>query len=253
MHPRPGTLMISIAFLGTLLGFLASRVSMVAEEDTADQQVLKKKLVKLQPFIGAWKGVGQPQRGSSKDAWIEEADWQWDFADKDVAVTFSTPKGKYMTAARITSGDEEHTFRLTANPRDKPEDAVQYEGKSNEEDELIFEITEHRDDMPDRISIRTVANGDRLIVYLERRRGTTDRFSRLAEIGYTKKGSGFGKGTTYVECVITGGLGTIPVVHEGKTYYVCCTGCRDLFLADPEKALAEYRQRKEEEKNEKSE
>jgi len=28
---------------------------------------------------------------------------------------------------------------------------------------------------------------------------------------------------------------------------VCCTGCRDLFRQDPERVLADYRQRKAEE------
>jgi len=34
-----------------------------------------------------------------------------------------------------------------------------------------------------------------------------------------------------------GGLGTIEVTHAGKSYYVCCTGCRDYFNENPEKFL----------------
>lgn len=52
----------------------------------------------------------------------------------------------------------------------------------------------------------------------------------------------------WVECVVTGGLGTMPVTFEGQTYYVCCTGCRDYFNDGPAKVLAEYRQRLEERK-----
>ncbi len=40
--------------------------------------------------------------------------------------------------------------------------------------------------------------------------------------------------------------------HNGKTYYVCCGGCRDLFNEDPETVLAEYRGEKTREKAEKS-
>ena len=39
---------------------------------------------------------------------------------------------------------------------------------------------------------------------------------------------------------MTGGLGTIPVTHAGKTYHVCCTGCVAAFEADPEGTLADY-------------
>ena len=53
------------------------------------------------------------------------------------------------------------------------------------------------------------------------------------------------------ECVVTGGLGTIEVSFEGKTYYVCCTGCRDYFNDNPKEVLAEYFARKEEEKQKK--
>jgi YHS domain-containing protein len=34
------------------------------------------------------------------------------------------------------------------------------------------------------------------------------------------------------------------VEYQGKKYYVCCTGCRDLFNDDPAGGLEEYRQRK---------
>jgi hypothetical protein len=72
-------------------------------------------------------------------------------------------------------------------------------------------------------------------------------YSRLAEIGSTRKGSSFARNAAGGrECLVTGGLGTIAVTHEGKTYYVCCTGCRDLFLEDPAGVLEEYRQRKAE-------
>lgn len=88
------------------------------------------------------------------------------------------------------------------------------------------------------------------MLMLFRRRVGNDRFLRMAEVGYTREGSNFGKGTNYIECIVTGGVGTMPVTFEGKTYYVCCTGCRDLFNDDPAAVLAEYRERKEAEKQE---
>ena len=46
------------------------------------------------------------------------------------------------------------------------------------------------------------------------------------------------------ECIITGGLGMIPVSYNGKTYYVCCSGCRDEFNANPKKYVKEYEKSK---------
>ncbi|MCE9603637.1 MAG: YHS domain-containing protein [Planctomycetia bacterium] len=36
----------------------------------------------------------------------------------------------------------------------------------------------------------------------------------------------------------------MALTYKGKTYYVCCTGCKDLFEAEPEKTIAEYEARK---------
>ena len=47
-----------------------------------------------------------------------------------------------------------------------------------------------------------------------------------------------------IECIVSGGKGTIPVSYNGKTYYVCCSGCRDAFKDDPEKFIKEAEKKK---------
>ena len=89
-----------------------------------------------------------------------------------------------------------------------------------------------------------------MVVLLEKRLGE-GVYSRLAEVGSTRKGSSFAKSAASgPECIVTGGLGTIPVEYMGKKYFVCCTGCRDLFRDNPAGVLEEYRQRKAAEKAE---
>jgi YHS domain-containing protein len=34
------------------------------------------------------------------------------------------------------------------------------------------------------------------------------------------------------------------VSYKGKTYYVCCTGCRDAFNDDPVKYIGEFEESK---------
>jgi YHS domain-containing protein len=70
-------------------------------------------------------------------------------------------------------------------------------------------------------------------------------FSRRYQVGVTKEGVPFaGSGDASPECIVSGGKGTIPVSYKGKTYYVCCTGCRDEFKENPEKYIKEFEERK---------
>ena len=89
-----------------------------------------------------------------------------------------------------------------------------------------------------RVSI-TPLHDTRLLVLLEAEDPELHTFSRLGEVGYTREGVAFATGESYPLCVVTEGRGTIQVKYKGKTYWVCCTGCRDTFKDDPESVLAE--------------
>ncbi len=89
-----------------------------------------------------------------------------------------------------------------------------------------------------RVSI-TPLHDTRLLVLLEAEDPERHTFSRLGEVGYTREGVAFAAVESYPLCVVTEGRGTIKVSYKGKTYWVCCSGCRDLFNDDPESVLAE--------------
>lgn len=215
--------------------------------DTSDRREAEKEaLAPLQDYVGAWRGAGQLRRGAVEGAWTEQSDWAWKFTDKGAALAFESATPKYLGSGLLTSTGKSGQYRLVAKgPGGKQE--LAYTG-SLADGRLLLTAEKPVPDAPARISIRVVAGGDRLVVLYERQSGAGDNFSRLAEIGYTRKDSQFGKGTTEVECVVTGGKGTIPVTYEGKTYYVCCTGCRDLFNDDPQGVLADFHARKAAEK-----
>ena len=84
----------------------------------------------------------------------------------------------------------------------------------------------------------------RLEIPLEGQDPDNGRFYRLAEVGYTRQGVAFAAGESYPLCVVTEGRGTIKVSYKGRTYYVCCSGCKELFDDDPEGVLAEAEARK---------
>lgn len=204
----------------------------------------KEHLTKVQQLVGQWRGVGQPQRGSTRGSWTEEADWGWSFTD-GVRLVGKLPQGKWFRSLELASHDRE--YFLTATPTLMGEKMV-YTGATDDSGRIIFTPREPREGLPKRITLRFAAEGDRLLILYESQNAATSQFARLAEVGYTRKGSQFGKGASKPECVVTGGLGTIEVTHAGQTYFVCCTGCRDYFDASPEEVLAEYKARKEAEK-----
>ena len=217
---------------------------MLAADQPAEQISGKQALSKLQDYVGSWRGVGQVRRGSTKGAWSESSDWAWKFTGDTASLTFKVDDAKYYATGTLRAVDGEAAYELVAETEDSK---VKYVGQINEAGVLVLLAGDAPSGNPAKISIRQVADGKRMLMLFERRVGD-DRYLRMAEVGYTRKGSNFGKGTNYIECVVTGGVGTMPVTFEGKTYYVCCTGCRDYFNDDPAAVLAEYRERKAEEK-----
>lgn len=234
--------LVVLLFVGAIAAGCATGAARAADGREADKEAL----TPLQNYVGAWRGAGQPRRGSTEGAWVEQAEWAWKFPDKGASLAFTAGTPKYLSSGELRPTGKAGQFRLTAKSVDGKQELT-YSG-TLEEGRLLLTADPIVADHPARITVRLVAGGDRLVVLYERKAGSGDNYARLAEVGYTRKDSQFGKGTSEVECVVTGGKGTIPVMHEGKTYYVCCTGCRDLFNDDPAGTLADYRARKAEEK-----
>jgi hypothetical protein len=209
----------------------------------ADQ---KQALSALQSFVGSWRGVGQPKRGSSQGAWTEQLDWSWRFDGGRATLVFSAPQGKFFTSGELSPATKQGNYRLTATLPDGTPQV--YSGQLTDDGRLVLLAERPAADRPAQVTLRQVAGGDRMLILYERALAAEGQFARMAEVGFTRKGSGFGQGTNYTECVVTGGLGTISVEHQGRTWYVCCTGCRDLFNDDPAAVLADYQARKSKEK-----
>jgi hypothetical protein len=240
-----------VSVLATLAGLSAAWAE---DSHTVDSD--KRALAGAQALVGDWRGVGQPKRGSNQGAWTEESQWAWRFADGRAELVGSLKSDKYFDELRLQAGSKSGEFVLltqgvqTAGATEKP--SPQRFSGSRVDESLVFTSDEPGNDQPARISLRLVAGGDRLLTLYEKR-VSPGAYARLAEVGSTRKGSSFANASVGgPECIVTGGLGTIVVEHNGKKYYVCCTGCRDLFREDPEGVLAEYRQRKAAEAAEKN-
>lgn len=230
------------------LGGATLCLTLAHSEEPASVRTAKAALAPLQGLVGAWNGAGQPRRGSMVGAWSETCDWAWHFATRQ-------ENGKEVPTAelRATFKDGKYFSQLTIEPTAK---AKQFrligtlpDGKSTEEFAAALDdagtLTASRSTdkdsdptRPARLTFKTVANGDRLVVLYERAAG--DGYARLAEVGATRVGGMFVAGAAGPECIVTGGRGTIAVMHAGQTYYVCCSGCKEAFDADPAGIVAEY-------------
>jgi hypothetical protein len=79
-------------------------------------------------------------------------------------------------------------------------------------------------------------------VELDRRRGTGP-FQRVDTIHSQREGTSFAlSDTDYGDktCIISQGLGTIAVSYQGRSYWVCCTGCKAAFEDEPERWIAKW-------------
>jgi YHS domain-containing protein len=91
-----------------------------------------------------------------------------------------------------------------------------------------------------RLSLRPNANFVRYSLGLDRKEPGAVQFSRWIEVGLTKEGESFAAGSTTAErpkCIVTGGAATMTLTYQGRTFPICCTGCRDEFNENPEKYL----------------
>ena len=195
-------------------------------EVVEDQSRGKKSLAALQDYVGTWKGAGQVRRGSTQGAWIEESEWVWQFDKQGAAIVQKSVKGKFVRQLELRAAQQQGAFVATVKTPQGAE--LQFAGKLDDSGRLVLVNKDPQNQVVGRISIRIVAAGKRMIVMYEKLL-TGTLYTRLGELGSTRKGSMFGGGATMIECIVSGGKGTIPVMFNGKTYYVCCSGCRDYF------------------------
>ena len=203
-------------------------------------------LAPLNSWIGSWRGVGQVRRGSTSGAWRETGTFVWKFGGGKVGVEYQVKDGKHIGTGLVSWDAAKKEFTMDAVFDDGSKRA--YRGEF-EKGVLTLVSEPGKDDVVSRVTLRQL-NDKRMLVLYESRRSEQSFYARVGEVGYTREGTRLASSdSTGPECVVTGGAGTIQVSHEGKKYYVCCTGCRDAFNDDPVGILADYRAKLEEKKS----
>jgi YHS domain-containing protein len=201
---------------------------------------VKQALSEFNSLIGGWRGVGMIKRNSRKGAWSETAEWVWKFSPEQSGIAYEVKDGKFLKSALLSYDPKTKSYRLATVLPDRT--TRDYTGTLQKET-LVLESKPDSAGAIYRVSVRRL-NEKRTLVLFEQRNQGQSFYYRLAEVGYTRAGTRLATpGSGGPECIVTGGAGTIAVSYQGKTYYVCCSGCKQAFEEDPETFIAEAKQK----------
>jgi YHS domain-containing protein len=216
----------------------------VSAAPTADapKKSPKEALRAFDSLIGSWRGTGQPHSKADKQKfWQETIAWEWQFKKDDVSLKCAFEKGKYFTEGQLRYLPDKDIYQLALTTTDK--ETLRFEGKLKDH-VLTLERTDEQKKETQRLVINLL-HDNRYLYHYEFKPQDKGVFTRVYQVGCTKEGVPFASsGQPERECIVSGGAGTMAVMYKGKTYYVCCSGCRSEFNANPEKYIKEYEEAK---------
>ena len=223
------------------------------ESDSGERRSILAAMMPLQIMLGAWRGTTRNQVGDFNA--VDEPSWVWDFqTDRDHPAMVMTSEGSpYIREARLTWLPGDDLFQMTlTDPEGKtrtlsgtfsrqPEDVQGDDKKLHRTYKLELTESQPQDEKDQWQIVFNQQENNRYLMELYKRRGSS--FRRFDTVSTQRQGTSIAANDEdYGErtCVISGGLGTIQVSYEGKSYWVCCTGCKAAFEEDPVSWIAEY-------------
>ena len=211
----------------------------------ADKPVPGTEALKLfNVLIGKWNGAGVPDGPPEKRQeghWSETIDWRWKFKDKDAWIVATFEKGKYFTGGELRPLAEPNAFELKLTTLDKKE--LVFQGLFKER-YLIVERTDTATKDTERLTF-ALLHSNRMTYTHEVKPAGKTFYTKLYRVGATKDGEPFvTTGFNEKQCAVSGGQGTTAVAFDGKTYYVCCSGCKEAFDKEPAKYAAEFEKKR---------
>ncbi len=241
MHHIAKSALVAIAFLSLAFVVIADDKTKNADtkSDSASKEsrtAIQEALSEFNTLVGGWRGVGQPNRSSNKGSWIESAEWVWEIKKEHVGLRYDVKDGKQLASGLLTWDPQSKEFVLEATLPDKSQ--RKYTGTMSGT-KLTLQSPADADGTMHQIVV-TLKDEKRTLVLFQSRPKDQQQFTRVAEVGYTREGTKLAEeGGGGPECIVTGGKGSMSTVYKGKTYYFCCTGCRDAFLDDPDAIIAQ--------------
>ena len=222
---------IATVMVGAVIGSFPS-----AAEESANPGV-PAAFAPFEHMVGGWKGMGIPASNPLK-GWPETHQWAWKFAGGNpVAMTVTTEGDKVLKQGQLSFDAASRRYRLEGtDPAGKP---VAFVGELDPAGQaLTLDRLGPQASGKDRLVIRPNRNRIRYSMWVDHQEPGAPQFKRTIEVGLTKEGEAFaagGSASDLPKCIITGGASTMAVSYQGKSYPLCCSGCRDEFNDNPAK------------------
>lgn len=227
---------------------------------------VKAALRPLQIIVGKWNALSNrpPKQGFKGNNVFQ---WQWDYTKKGqpalkmtsdetnphvntARLSFSVADQKFTLDTVDKDGNErnflgEFTMDVVDVPSDDDPDRTERMYK------LEFNETSPADESDKwQIVFNQVENNDFRLEFAKFRGDRANRFDTVKNqrdgTSFAKRADDYGDRT----CVVSQGLGTETVKdpESGKTYWVCCSGCKAAFEDDPAYWIAKFEKYMEEKK-----
>jgi hypothetical protein len=233
----------------------SSSVSSGGEGDSEKQiQSIIAHLQPLQILLGQWRGTTRREFETFKA--VDNHEWIWDLRTdpKRPALTLNSDKSPYLQRGRLSWDGATEKFTLTAT--DASGVTREFTGDFSEP---VHEIVGSDDKLHKVFRLEfnqtlsaTSEGGEqwqlafaqqennRYLLEVGKRRGSAS-FARYDTVSTQREGTSFAASDTdYAEktCIISEGLGTTELTYKGRSYWVCCSGCKAAFEEEPEKWIA---------------
>ena len=222
------------------VALFAAAVS-VSAADSKEAAAAKKGLQAVGEFVGTWNLEGKAKAGGK--GWKEAATWGWKFKGEDSWIHIESKDGRFFTEGDLRYLPAKKQYQLTAKDKDGKEQVFAGELKKGK---LVLERKDDKSGDVQRLTFNTLSEGVRMVAQLDVQSGGRGTFNAQLSAAGNKDGESFagGAASKKPECVVTGGAASIPVTYMGKTYYVCCSGCRDEFNDNPKKYVDAFEKKK---------
>jgi YHS domain-containing protein len=150
-------------------------------------------------------------------------------------------KSKYFTAGELRYVPDKDHFTMTLTTVQKEQ--VTFVGNLDTQDEKKVLTLDRQSEKEAQRLVFTFLHSNRFLYRYETKAEGRPLYAKKWTVGVTKDGESFAVGSGKPECIVSGGTATTPVSYMGKTYYVCCSGCRDEFNANAAKYVKEYEEK----------
>ncbi len=191
-------------------------------------------------MIGGWKGTAQPTANKFK-GWQETHGWAWKFEKgKPVGMSVNFDGDKTLTKGQLSYDEPAKKYHLKGT--DAAGKPVEFIGAFSPDGKVLtFDRVGETPEGKERLVIRPNSNKIRYTLQAELQEPGAPQYKNVITVGLTKEGESFAAGAGGADlpkCILTGGSASMTVSYQGKSYPVCCTGCRDEFNDNPAKYAA---------------